>query len=303
MNWILFITSVVLLLTVIHDFFFTVISINGAGPISSKFSALISTLFLKMKSALKTRKVLKYSGVSVILALTIWWIRGLWLGFYLLILSDDLSVFTASTRIAADAFDKIYYSGYVLSTMGNGDFVPGSSRWQIVIAVFSFSGFIFITTAMTYLISVSSAVIYKRSFGLYISDMMAFDKEQDKINCIYENANILRTMVNRHNQNHLAYPVVHYFFSIDREASFSVGLWNLNELLAAIQNKSEYHTYKVIPLIRAIDGYLETIGQSFIPKAQDYATRSEMSIKNFREQQIDNLLKSDGWDKFKKEYK
>lgn len=295
MHWPLFLVSVLLLFTIGYDFFFTVISINGAGPISSRLSALISTVFLKMNYALKTRKVLKYSGVSVILSLIIWWIGGLWLGFYLLILSDEPSVVTASSGTVADASDKFYYSGYVLSTMGNGDFVSGSSRWQIVIAVFSFSGFIFITTAMTYLISVSSAVIHKRSLALFITDMIVLDEDEDRMNCLYENEADLRSMINRHNQNHLAYPVVHYFFSMDKKASFSFGLWELNEVIVSIQNNHAHRPHKLKPLIQAIDSYLNTMSEAFIPRVQKDNETEVVDSGKLRKEQLHNLLQSDGW--------
>jgi hypothetical protein len=296
MHYPLFLVSIFLLLTISYDFFFSVISINGAGSISSRLSALISTVFLRLSCLSKSRKILKYSGAIVILSLIIWWIGGLWFGFYLLILSDDLSVVSASSGIMADVSDKFYYSGYVLSTMGNGDFVPGSSRWQIVIAVFSFSGFIFITTAMTYLISVSSAVIHKRSLALFITDIMVLDDYVDKVNCLNANAADLRSMINRHNQNHLAYPVVHYFFSMDKETSFSFGLWELNNLLLSIQNNSTYFPNKLKPLIHAVDNYLNTMSEAFIPRVQKDIKSEKVSLDDFRKQQLLKLLESDGWD-------
>lgn len=268
MNFVILLLTILLLVIVIWDFFSTVISINGAGIVSSRITALISWIFLKLKSQQNSRSILKCSGVSVISSLIIWWIGGLWLGFLLLLVSDSNSVINVSTNEIASLSDKFYYSGYVLSTMGNGDFVPGSPRWQIVIAVFSFSGFIFITTAMTYLISVSSAVIHKRSLALFITDMMVLDQHEDKVNCLYENEADMRGMINRHNQNHLAYPVVHYFFSMDKKTSFSIGLWNLNTLLISIQNKPAYQSHKINPLIHAVDNYLNTMSEAFIPKVQ-----------------------------------
>ena len=295
MNTILLFLATLLLLIIIWDFFFTVLSISGAGFVSSMISALISTVFLKLSRFLKNREVLNYSGVSVILSLIIWWIGGLWLGFLLLLVSDSDSVVNTSTHEMASLSDKFYYSGYVLSTMGNGDFKPGSSTWQIVIAFFPFSGFIFITTAMTYLISVSSAVIFKRSLAHSITDIMVLDNYDDRINCLYENTDDIRNRINQHNQNHLAYPVVHYFFSLDKKASFSVGLWELNAMLASLQNDPTHPLNKLKPLNQAIDNYLSSMGEAFIPKVQSNSeNEGEDSVKK-RRTQLQNLLKSDGW--------
>jgi|TARA_R110000737_G_scaffold352871_1_gene400764 hypothetical protein len=258
-------------------------------------SALISTVFLKLSRLLKNREVLNYSGVSVILSLIIWWIGGLWLGFFLLLVSDSDSVVNTSTHEMASISDKFYYSGYVLSTMGNGDFKPGSSTWQIVIAFFPFSGFIFITTAMTYLISVSSAVIFKRSLAHSITDIMGLDNYDERINCLYENTDNIRNRINQHNQNHLAYPVVNYFYSLDKKASFSVGLWELNAMLTSLQNDPTQPLNKLKPLNQAIDNYLSSMGEAFIPKVQSNSeNEGEDSVKK-RRKQLQNLLKSDGW--------
>ncbi|AEL28268.1 potassium channel family protein [Cyclobacterium marinum] len=295
MNIIILFFAILLLLIIIWDFFITVLSISGAGFVSSMISALISTVFLKLSRLLKNREVLNYSGVSVILSLIIWWIGGLWLGFFLLLVSDSDSVVNTSTHEMASISDKFYYSGYVLSTMGNGDFKPGSSTWQIVIAFFPFSGFIFITTAMTYLISVSSAVIFKRSLAHSITDIMGLDNYDERINCLYENTDNIRNRINQHNQNHLAYPVVHYFYSLDKKASFSVGLWELNAMLTSLQNDPTQPLNKLKPLNQAIDNYLSSMGEAFIPKVQSNSeNEGEDSVKK-RRKQLQNLLKSDGW--------
>ena len=295
MNIIILFFAILLLLIIIWDFFITVLSISGAGFVSSMISALISTVFLKLSRLLKNREVLNYSGVSVILSLIIWWIGGLWLGFFLLLVSDSDSVVNTSTHEMASISDKFYYSGYVLSTMGNGDFKPGSSTWQIVIAFFPFSGFIFITTAMTYLISVSSAVIFKRSLAHSITDIMGLDNYDERINCLYENTDNIRNRINQHNQNHLAYPVVHYFYSLDKKASFSVGLWELNAMLTSLQNDPTQPLNKLKPLNQAIDNYLSSMGEAFIPKVQSNSeNEGEESVKK-RRKQLQNLLKSDGW--------
>ena len=285
MNIIILFFAILLLLIIIWDFFITVLSISGAGFVSSMISALISTVFLKLSRLLKNREVLNYSGVSVILSLIIWWIGGLWLGFFLLLVSDSDSVVNTSTHEMASISDKFYYSGYVLSTMGNGDFKPGSSTWQIVIAFFPFSGFIFITTAMTYLISVSSAVIFKRSLAHSITDIMGLDNYDERINCLYENTDNIRNRINQHNQNHLAYPVVHYFYSLDKKASFSVGLWELNAMLTSLQNDPTQPLNKLKPLNQAIDNYLSSMGEAFIPKVQSNSeNEGEDSVKKRRKQ-------------------
>jgi hypothetical protein len=52
--------------------------------------------------------------------------------------------------------NKIFYTGYTLSTLGLGDMEPEGNFWDIL-AILSFTGLILISIAITYLIPVVSA--------------------------------------------------------------------------------------------------------------------------------------------------
>ncbi|MFA0963441.1 ion channel [Roseivirga sp. BDSF3-8] len=293
MNYLFLIIGILLLMIVFTDFFLTVISVSGAGLVSSRLSGYVCDVFLWVGEKSGQRVVLKYAGAIITLTLITWWILGLWLGFYLLLLSDPYSVLVATSEVPGNSTDKMYFSGYVLSTMGNGDFKPGLPSWQIVIAVFSFTGFIFFTTAMTYLISVSSAVIHKRSGALFINNILRLPASR-QLQHVLDNASDIVDMINVHNQHHLAYPVIHYFFSMKEKSSFIVNIWRLNRLVTSADNGAGA-SEKADLLIGAIEDYLDTISGGYIANLRDKDGEG-LNDTEIRDKQLKKLLRSGGWD-------
>ena len=311
-----------------YDFFYTTLSFNGAGYLSRMLSKLLSTFFLFIDKFDTKRRALRYSGAVHILSLIGLWIGLLWFGFFLLLMSDPGSVIETSTKNPASLLTKIYVSGYVLSTLGVGDYIPGTIGWQIIIAAFSFVGFIFITTTMTYLMNLASAVIHKRNVSLFISNMGASAEELvansydgKNFTGLTDNAPLLREMINKHNQNHLAHPGVHYFYSPKKAESVSINIYNLDEALSIIFYfyKDENKLYSELNALRkAIDTYLDSIKHRFYsakehqqPHIPDFKKIDRLNnhiqiinsknIEEFessfsgRRNQLLGLLKSDGW--------
>ncbi|NJW55782.1 ion channel, partial [Salinimicrobium oceani] len=92
------------------------------------------------------RKVFDYSGMIVNLAVLFVWILLVWLGLFL-VYSYDPSAITNSDSRPANWVERLYYTGYVLSTLGLGNFKPTTPFFEILTSVFSFFGFIFFTSS------------------------------------------------------------------------------------------------------------------------------------------------------------
>ncbi|WP_185958469.1 ion channel [Fodinibius sediminis] len=305
------------------DFFYTTVSFNGAGVLAKSISNGIASLFLWTNKKTSSRYLLKFSGVTHILAQVALWISLLWFGLFLIMMSDPYSVLLAPGGEPASAINKLYFSGYVLSTLGNGQYIPNDGGWQIMVAAFSFAGFIFITTAMTYLMNLTSAVIHKRKLSLFISNLGETPEEIlansytgngfDRLTSVAPN---LQQMINEHSQNHYAHPGVHYFYSIPRSESLSLNLTNLDEALSLAQTHIKMDTpfdQDLRPLRDTIDKFLNTVQHHFIKKAEaeadagpgiQYLQKTGIPlVKQPREQPggherrvlLGGLLQSSGW--------
>lgn len=60
---------------------------------------------------------------------------------------------------------RIYFVAYTMFTMGNGGFTPKEGAWQIVTSLTTTSGMRLVTLVVSYVLSVRSAVVQKRSFA------------------------------------------------------------------------------------------------------------------------------------------
>ena len=59
----------------------------------------------------------------------------------------------------ADLVALIYFTGFAISTLGVGDYVPNRALWQILTPVATINGFILITLSVTYLLQVLAAAV------------------------------------------------------------------------------------------------------------------------------------------------
>ena len=300
------IIGVILILIVATDIVYTVLSSNGAGYLSKYAMKYTAALFQFAARRTGSRTVLKFAGVSLLSSITVVWIALLWVGVFLVFYSDRLSVFDSKTEVPAGFIDRVYFAGYLLSTLGNGDFEPASGAWQIVAVLFTFSGFIFLTTGITYFVSILSAVTEKRQAAIAIFDLGASSEEiagsfkkLNRAGALMSVVSGLENHINRLTLNHTSYPISHYFFAVEKNRSISVAAANLNfalEELAAEEDADENLKAQLESLRTALDRYLQTLAERFLSgllKDANVARDAAAMDKNVRRKTIEALLYSD----------
>lgn len=318
----LVLATVIVLITLV-DFFYTTISFNGAGFLNKRVTGWFSSFFLYINKHSSSREPLRLSGLSQVLFSLGIWICLLWLGLLLLLLSSDSSIVNAQTLEPAGFVNKFYFSGFVLSTLGMGDYIPVGPVWQVVVTIFSFSGFIFITTGISYLLNLTSAVLQKRDLALFISNLG--EKPEEILVNTYGNGDFSRLIkysstlqekINKHNQNHYAYPLSHYFYSISRSESFAINVVNLDEALTIILhqvNLNDTVQKDLIPLRDALSKFLAMVEKSEVAnfaehigspdlyhleevdKPEARLCEEERAAINSRRALLLGFLKSSGW--------
>lgn len=308
-----------LLLTVVGcDFFYTTLSGSGSGVVSRSVYFLSHKL-LQLGVKLVGRRFYSLSGVVVNLMLLLVWVMLVWLGLFLIYTSDPGSIVNNDDR-PADTIERLYFTGYTLSTLGMGNFNPTSPFFELLTSILSFFGFIFFTTTMTYLISVSSAVIHKRSLALYIRNLGETPEEllngflnKDTSFC-YQAFSTLQQMIDRHSVNHQAYPVLHYYGNADPDSSFSLNIAVLDEGVSLMLRNQQANDLanELQPLRRSLTRFLQHMEEkytqtlyrekdsdSYLPKPGEiphWATPDESAFKD-RRKILGGLLRSEsfGW--------
>lgn len=252
----------ILILTFI-DFFHTTLSGNGFWIITGRTNACLSKLILSNPSKI----LYKYSGVAhIILSVSVWLLMLLF-GVFLIFSSGENMVVVSNTGAPATLLERFYYTCYTLSTLGLGDLEPGTAPSRFLTGILSFTGFILLTIAMTYLLNVISAVLQKKQLAYYISSLgqdleslYCFCNGDKTFGNLQNNSTELRRLILQNVGSYGYFPIVHHFLSWNRNYSIEVQLASLYEVLLVLRELVEENTteaFNIDSLLQAIAYYLE----------------------------------------------
>lgn len=311
-NTILLLVGVTILVLVLFDFFYTTLSGSGLGLIS-KIVAVSAEKLVKFLVKIMGRNILKLSGLTVNLSMLFIWIILTWVGLFLVYSSNPEAIVNAQGD-TADVWERLYFTGYIISTLGMGNFYPTTPFFEILTNCFAFLGFILFTSSMTYFISVASALVQKRTLIKTIHGLgtnpQAISEKLNSFSSSYSYQQLLnlQEMVDQHAVNHHAYPVVHFYTRPEPKDCLSLNMARLDEALSILigsENKSKFQK-ELQPLRSAIYTFLQNLDSNFsrsMPKVKNPVQASyfgyHQSIKNDEEQKdrrriLERLLKSEG---------
>jgi hypothetical protein len=214
----LFIIGVVLVLLAIVDAVQTTLTAgSGGGPLTTPVGRVTWRLLLRVSSGHSSKR-LGYGGMLTLLLTVSMWVLLLWSGWTLIFAASPGTVVDATTGAPASVPATIYYAGFVVFTLGVGDFVSTSGTWQVLTALASFIGLFVITLSITYLVSVVSAAVTRRQLAESISILgrtgpeivLAHWNDGQLSSQFPSRLQTLSTQLLKTTQQHLAYPVLHY---------------------------------------------------------------------------------------------
>lgn len=226
----------VLLMVATLDAVWTTITASHGGPLTRRTAGMFWSFVLWLHTLRSSHRLLQVGGVLVVLGTLASWVVLLWVGWALLFHGEVAAVLHGTTGLPASSLERVYFAGYTIFTLGNGDFVPGRGPWQLLTAAAAFHGLSLITMGVTYLVPLARADLQKRSFssllaglGASPSGMLlrswngrgfpAFDR-------------LLPTLVvqlGEHVQRHLAYPVLHYLHGSRPDRAAVVAIARLHD--------------------------------------------------------------------------
>lgn len=278
MEALLVVSGTVVLLAAIGDIVAT--TITGGLPGGWLTRRIGSRAWGALRSSIRGRhRTMQMAGMGLVLTMLVSWIGMLLLGWWLVLLGVG-DIEHASTGDPADAWEVLYYAGYTLSTMGNGDLLPTTTPGRAVTVIASTSGLLVLTLSITYLVPVLSAVSAKRSLAATISDIGRSPSElaahlwdgrdaEGNRDVLLQLSQQIRQLV----QAHHSYPVLHYFHSRHRKTAIAPNLAALDEVLtlvlAARPGALPPGRLPVRLLRTAIDDLLDVLASTFIRAAED----------------------------------
>ena len=288
MNEFLIIAGILLTLLSLMEALWTTLWIDGnSPPVTSRITTLIWKFF---KSIFKRKndKWLSLAGPAILLITVLFWIVSLWIGWSLIFYGYPESIVVKSTGLQPDYSDALWYIAYTMFTVGNGDFNPQGDFWQILSSLVAFSGMALVTLSITYVLQVISAVTNKRAFSSQITSIGKTPEEfvskqwtGKDFGAIELQLNTLSQQLAVLNEQHLAFPILHYYHAANEQKSQDMAIAILDDALTLIDlGVQEQHKPAETILISArasVKSFLETVKMAFIKPADETPEKPDLS--------------------------
>ncbi len=270
MNNVLFILGILLYFSIAIDIIKTTLSTQGGGFITGRISYYFWRCAFKIAGKNGKSRLLGHVGYLLLIKILASWVLLLWLSMFLILNVSADTVLNATTKLPAGLWEKVYYAGYTISTLGTGDYVAGSDIWRVVTNIYSFSGIIFLTLSVTYFIPMISAVIEQRKIGIKLSTLGDNPQEiilnhwngKDFSSFTSQVMDIADSLI-QYSQQHRAYPIIHYFHNNKKKNTIILELAKLFETYIlfkyALKEEKRPSLQDLKPLSIAFDNYTEII--------------------------------------------
>lgn len=244
---------------VMLDMLWTIISTSGAGPLTRITSSSIWHLGTYLYRRGHSRRLLPLLGPASLLITMCGWIITLWAGYTLVFSAYPDDLILTATKMPADVWERIYFTGFTIFTLGVGDITPASDLYRVITAIASICGLFIVTLSITYLLPVLSAVTEKRALACQIhtlgttsQDMLLSAWDGQSFKSIEPYFQDLTASISLHAQRHFSYPVLHHFQSHTRRDAFPPQIATLSETVMLLR-------YFVSPELRPSEICLRSI--------------------------------------------
>ena len=305
MTVLLSVLGLLLVAFVMLDVLVTTLTVGGAGPLTGRVASGLWWIALKIHKRRSNHRMLTIAGWIILLGLVLVWLFLTWFGWTLLFCASDTAVVNGTTRIPASIWERIYFTGFTLSTLGMGDYQPSGIFWQMATAVASANGFLLVTLGVAYLLPVVSAAASKRSLAVYIASLGGTGDEiltrawngQD-FGQLDQHFISLAPMLSSMGEAHLTYPVLHYFHSLERSRALVLSIVALDEaltlLIYGVKESSHPDAAALGSVRRSSAAFLKTLKSAYL----DPATHSPPlpSPELLRSQGIPTVSKDEFWE-------
>lgn len=242
-SWLTIAGGFALLLFVWIDVAWTALTLDGGGPITRVILRALGRLDRRAALA-RVPRLRSKLGAYVVIINAVAWIALSWVGWTLVFSAFEGTVVHEKSQLPADVGERIYFVGFTLSTLGVGDFVPAGFVWRVLTSVAASSGFVVITLAISYFVPLLSAVIAERHLAMMMSSLgespvhvvvAGWHPSRGAAPLVTRMQELSQQLV-QIDQQHDAYPVMHYFIPRNRDASLALGLTRMQEALVLLEH-------------------------------------------------------------------
>ena len=273
------ILGALILVTVLLEVLWTTMGIGG-GAITKRMSSALWKGIVGLYRTREQRLILTWSGIAILLLAFVLWVLLLWTGWALVFHGAETAVIHNQTGAPADFWERVYFTGFTIFTLGTGDFVPDGDLWRVLTAVASLNGLFLVTFSITYLVPIVQAATHVRQIAVYISSLgmtphAIIVNAWNGDNCcgLESHLNTLALELTRIEQRYLTYPVLHYFHTPDPPESLALSVTALDEALTMLQHavadRGGIDPVSFRMTRQVITEFLDTLEDAFVQAAEE----------------------------------
>ncbi|WP_036483588.1 ion channel [Myxosarcina sp. GI1] len=234
--------GLVILVAVTFDVLITTLTVGGGGPLTSRISTKVWQLALKINNQNFRHRILASIGWMLLAKIVVIWNLLTLTGWSLVFCSFNNAIINTTDKMPASILERIYFTAYTLTTLGRGDYRPDGIIWNVFTALAAANGFFLVTLSIAYLFPVVSAATQKRAFAVYIASLGGTGDEiltrawnGKDFGQLDQHLIAIAPMVAKLGEQHLTYPILHYFHSRERSRSTALSLVALDEALTLLR--------------------------------------------------------------------
>ena len=275
MSVLLLIIGLVLLAVISSDVLVTTLTLRGGGFLTKRLSSWLWHGATKMHRYNTNHRLLAIIGLLLVLGMALLWYFMTWVAWSLIFNSFQEAIVNSSDKQPASTWGRIYFTAYTLTTLGRGDYLPQTTFWHLLTGLAAANGFFLVTLSIAYLFPVISSAIQKRSLAIHISSLGGTG-DQILINAwngkdfgnLDQHLINLTPLILGLSEQHLAYPVLHYFHTKERSRSLPLSIAALDEAMTllkyAVPSEHRPDTASLNPARRACSAFLKNLKSDYI---------------------------------------
>ena len=255
---------------------------SGAGPLTARLSAFAWRLALRVgrRPDGPRHNFLALVGIVIVVGMLVAWVAVAVVAWTMIFTASEGAVRDSATGQPASLFERVWFVGYCLFTLGSGPYSAGDGLWQMAAVATGASGLVMVTVAIAYLVPVASAVAERRQLSQYILSLGRSPEEVlvaswtgSDFGSLGQHLVALTPMVHLAGERHLTYPALDYFHSSREQDSSSLSIVVLDDALTLLRHgvapDARPDPAALKPLVAALEAFVGTVEPAFVSSGVD----------------------------------
>ena len=252
-----------LVILIIVDFFGTTLMPSSVRFIGAMVATYVWRLFVLAAEGTGRPRLRELAGPVIIVTVFATWVLLTWIAWTVIFVSDRSAVLEAVSGQPANFWERVYYVGFTLSTLGVGDYKAGDDLSRILTAIASFAGITIVTLTIANLISITGAVTSTRALAAQLTSLGESGEEilingwdGETFEPLTRQLTPLLRLLFEHSERAEASPVINHFVSLYRRTAIAPAVAALDDALLllrkAVAPEARPHGLHLDPFLEAI---------------------------------------------------